>query len=114
HLAKPSSPDSTFGPNYFVNHPKKCIEGPCVEWQEERMSLSYLCINGDILRDRVGYPELAERFMSDALISHEHFLNETYIREIVSKSDRLPAFDANAPAQVGPSGTVPPGPLSPP
>lgn len=103
-------------PDYFIKNPKKAIFGPCVEWAEERMHSAYLWIEEDILRNHT-YPELAERFMDDAMLSHAHFMNETYIRWIVSHSDRLDPFWAGSPAWGGPgdppkNGVVPPGPMS--
>lgn len=103
-------------PDYFVKNPKKHIFGPCVEWAEERMHMAYLWLEEDILRNHT-YPELAERFMSDAMLSHAHFMNELYIRWIVSHSDRLDPFWAGAPGWGGPgdpprNGIIPPGPMS--
>jgi hypothetical protein len=110
--AKPALED----PDYFIKNPKKHIQGPCVEWAEERMHMAYLWIEEDILRNHT-YPELAERFMEDALLSHAHYMNETYIRWIVSHSDRLDPFWAGSPGWGGPgdpprNGVVPPGPMS--
>lgn len=87
--------------DYYVYNPKKAIEGPCVAWDEQRMHNSYLWIRGDILREHT-YPELAQRFISDAMISHAHYLNEMYIKWIVGHSDRLAPFYANAPEVMGP------------
>lgn len=103
-------------PDYFIRNPKKAIFGPCVEWAEERMHSAYLWIEEDILRNHT-YPELAERFMNDALVSHARYMNETYIRWIVAHSDRLDPFWAGAPGWGGPgdpprNGVVPPGPMS--
>lgn len=109
-------PPDLHDPDYFIKHPKKHIQGPCVEWAEERMHLAYLWIEEDILRNHT-YPELAERFMSDALLNHAHYMNEVYIRWIVAHSDRLDPFWAGSPAWGGPgdpprNGIVPPGPMS--
>lgn len=110
-----ASPDLE-DPDYFLKNPKKHIQGPCVEWAEERMHSSYLWIEEDILRNHV-WPELAERFMEDALVQHSHFMNETYIKWIVGHSDRLDPFWAGAPGWGGPgdppqNGIVPAGPQS--
>src|SRR5690606_36726529 len=94
-------PDDLQSEDFYVYNPKKFIEGPCVAWDEQRMHNSYLYIQGDILREHT-YPELAERFISDALVSHAHFLNETYIKWIVAHSDRLEPFYANVPHTAGP------------
>ena len=100
-------------PDHFLKEPKKFIEGPCPEWREQRMNLSYMWVRADRLRDHT-YPEVGQRFLSDALVSHRRFMNETYIRWIYHHSDRLADFDASTPSQFGPSGTIPPGPASPP
>lgn len=103
-------------PDYFIRNPKKAIFGPCVEFAEERMHSAYLWIEESILRNHT-FPELSERFMSDALVQHAHFMNETYLRWIASHSDRLDPFWAGAPGWGGPgdpprNGIVPPGPMS--
>lgn len=95
-------PDDLQDPDYYIYNPKKFLEGPCVSWDEQRMHNSYLAIRGDLLREHT-YPELAERFISDALVSHAHYMNETYIKWIVAHSDRLPAFYANVPEHMGPN-----------
>lgn len=100
-------------PDHFLKEPKKFIEGPCPEWREQRMNLSYMWVRADRLRDHT-YPEVGQRFLSDALVSHRRFMNETYIRWIYHHSDRLADFDASTPSQFGPAGTIPPGPASPP
>src|SRR5690625_6334947 len=41
-------------------------------------------------------PELTERFVEYALVQHRHFMNHTYLNEIFTKSDTLPAFDVSA------------------
>ncbi|MBB3666001.1 hypothetical protein FB384_004960 [Prauserella sediminis] len=101
--ADPAPDNSIANPNYFHSdgpggtaNLKTCISGPCVSWAEERMSLAYLCVTSDILRDRT-FPELTERFISDVLIHHQHYLNSHWIQRIYNRSDELPAFDvANA------------------
>lgn len=107
-------PDDLQHEDFYVYNPKKFIEGPCVAWDEQRLHNSYLAIQGDILREHT-YPELAQRFISDALISHAHYLNELYIKWIVAHSDRLDPFYANAPMVAGPGDSrcrPQPGPLS--
>lgn len=92
HPNDPSQPNAGIqDPNYFHNNHKKCISGPCVEWNEVRASLSYLCITSDILRDRT-FPEGLERFTSDVLTHHQHYLNETYLQHILAHADPIPAF----------------------
>src|SRR5690625_3796159 len=89
-----NSCDEPIAPDYFEqedNH-KVCIEGPCPEWQEKRLSIEYLCIEGDILRER-GYPELTERFISESLLAHAHYMNHKYLAHIFEDSDTLPGFD---------------------
>lgn len=100
-------------PNHFLREPKKHIEGPCPSWREERMNLAYMWVRADRLREHT-YPEVGQRFLSDALVSHRRFMNENYIRWVYHHSDRLASFDAGTPSQFGPAGTIPPGPASPP
>ncbi|WP_367139605.1 major capsid protein [Saccharothrix sp. HUAS TT1] len=93
------------GPNNVpppgAGYPKRCIEGPCVDWVEQRASLAYMCVTSDIIRDRT-FPEGIARFLADALLHHEHFLNETYIGYISAHSDPVPAFDVQAgPGAIG-------------
>lgn len=91
-----NSCDEPIAPDYFEQEDnyKVCIEGPCPEWQEKRLSIQYLCIQGDILRER-GYPELTERFVSDALVAHAHYMNHNYLAHIFNDSDTLPGFDVS-------------------
>src|SRR5690625_845130 len=91
-----NSCEEPLAPDYFEQEDnyKVCIEGPCPEWQEKRLSIQYLCIQGDILRER-GYPELTERFLSDALVAHAHFMNHNYLAHIFNDSDTLPGFDVS-------------------
>lgn len=86
--------ETPLAPDHFEQEEnfKTCISGPCPEWQERRLSIQYLCIEGDILRER-GYPELTERFISDALVAHAHFMNHNYLAEIFERSDALPGFN---------------------
>lgn len=81
-------------PNYFHTNPKKCLTGPCVKWAEVRQSISYLCVTSDILRDRT-FPELTERFISDVLVKHQHYLNEHYIKHLYDHSDQVAPFDVS-------------------
>src|SRR5690625_430049 len=91
-----NSCDDPIAPDYFEQEDnyKVCIEGPCPEWQEKRLSIQYLCIQGDILRER-GYPELTERFISDAMVAHAHYMNHNYLRHIFNDSDALPGIDVS-------------------
>ncbi|MBA8827926.1 hypothetical protein FHX42_005333, partial [Saccharopolyspora lacisalsi] len=90
HMYDPDLKD----PDFFKKNPKKCIQGPCPDWQEERLNLAYLCITGSILREYV-WPSIAERFISDSLLSHARYMNGIYISTIMARSDNLPAFSAN-------------------
>ncbi|HET6703561.1 major capsid protein, partial [Amycolatopsis sp.] len=89
------------GPVGGLGHTKKCIEGPCVDWAEVRQSLAYLCVTSDILRDRT-FPEGIERFTSDVLVHHTHYLNEIYAGYIQAHADPIPAFSVqNGDGQIG-------------
>lgn len=92
----PNTCDEPLAPDHFTvdGQGKVCIEGPCPEWAEERLNVQYLCVEGDILRER-GYPELTQRFIEDALVSHAHYMNHVYLSELYDQSDALPAFDVS-------------------
>lgn len=91
-----NSCDEPIAPDHFTTpgNEKVCIEGPCPDWQEQRLSLAYLCVRGDILRQS-GYPELTERFIADAMTSHAHFMNHNYLSAIFDGSDQVPAFNVS-------------------
>ena len=92
HPNDPNQPDKDLqDPAYFHKHPKNCISGPCVEWAEQRMSVEYLCVTSDILRDRT-FPEATERFISDVMVHHAHYMNEIYINHILANSTVLDPF----------------------
>lgn len=92
-----NSCDEPLDPDHFVqpDNSKVCVEGPCPEWHEHRLNLAYLCVQGDILRNAT-YPELTERFVSDALVQHRHFMNHTYLAAMYAGSDEVPAFDVSS------------------
>jgi hypothetical protein len=105
--AAPASPGAGLdNPTYFhhaaddtppgdgLGNVKMSITGPCVTWREVRASLAYLSIESDILRDRT-FPEGQERFASDVLVHHNHFMNSTYLAYIGANSDVLPAFSVS-------------------
>lgn len=102
-------------PNFFRapdggGYPKECIEGPCPTWVEKRMNLSYLCVAGDILRDH-SWPALTERFISDVLVQHAHYMDSLYIQEIVNNSDQLAPYNVSE-RVAGPPTTFANGSLS--
>lgn len=78
-----------------TGYPKRCIEGPCVDWVDIRQSLEYLCVTSSILQDST-WPELTQRFISDVLVHHQHYMNSVYINYIDEHSDDLPAYDVGA------------------
>ena len=96
------TPDNSTGlanPGFFRapdggGYPKECIEGPCPTWVEKRMNLDYLCVAGDILRDRT-WPALTERFISDVMIHHAHFMDSLYIQEIIANSDQMAPYNVS-------------------
>lgn len=92
-----NSCETPIAPDHFTQEAnyKTCIEGPCPTWEEKRLSIQYLCIQGDILRER-GYPELTERFINDALVAHAHYMNHNYLAAIFNGSDTIPGFDVSA------------------
>lgn len=110
----PASPNTSGGgtgldnPEYWhpaadggLGNTKACISGPCVDWREARQNLAYLCIISDVLRDRT-FPEGIERFVSDVLVHHEHYMNGIYLAYVQAQSDPIPAFSVqNGAGQVG-------------
>lgn len=92
----PNDCDAPIAPDYFTldGNEKVCIEGPCPDWQEKRLSLAYLCVQGDILRDR-SWPELTERFIADTLVKHAHYMNHQYLSGIWADSDALADYDVS-------------------
>lgn len=95
----PDNSTDLANPGYFRSpdgggYPKECIEGPCPTWVEKRMNLDYLCVAGDILRDH-SWPALTERFISDVLIQHTHYMDSLYIQEIIAHSDQLAAYNVS-------------------
>jgi len=85
-----NSCETPLAPDHFVTdgNEKVCIEGPCPDWQEVRLSLAYLCVRGDILRHAT-WPALTERFIEDTLIKHQHFMNHRYLSGIWDGSDEI-------------------------
>lgn len=92
-----NSCDDPIAPDHFEQpeNYKTCISGPCPEWAEVRLSLEYLCIEGDILRE-TSYPELTERFLSDSLTAHAHFMNHKYLSGLWDGSDLMATFDVGS------------------
>lgn len=84
HVFDPAQPDSL----------KPCIEGFCPDWREARLMARPLCIVGDILRER-GYPELTERFVSDVLLKHAHWMNASYLAYLAKYSDPIAPFNVS-------------------
>jgi hypothetical protein len=84
HVFDPAQPDSL----------KPCIEGFCPDWREARLMARPLCIVGDILRER-GYPELTERFVSDVLLKHAHWMNASYLAYVAKYSDPVTPFNVS-------------------
>src|SRR5690606_1378226 len=87
-----ADPDAEQNPG---NPKDRCIEMPCPEWVEQRMNLDYVCMTGDILKSRM-WPELVQRWISDAMTQQAHFMDALYIQDIVSRSDALAAYDVGA------------------
>lgn len=78
-------------PGTGLGNLKRCITGPCVSWAEVRASVSYLCVESDILRDRT-FPEGLRRFLDDVMVHHQHWLNEQYVGYMAARADPVPAF----------------------
>lgn len=81
-------------PDYFIENNKTCITGPCPTWAEERLNVEQFCVEGNFLQER-GYPELTQRYIDDAMVAHQHFMNGNYIAGIFNRSDALTPFNVS-------------------
>jgi hypothetical protein len=82
-------------PGTGLGNLKRCIKGPCVAWRDTRASVAYLCVTSDLLRDRT-FPEGLERFLSEVLVHHQHWLNEMKIAYLQAHGDPIPPFSVQA------------------
>lgn len=68
-----------------ANTPKGTARIPCVEWEEVRADVMGLSITGGIPQEKT-YPEVGRRFVSGALVAHQHKVNETSIARVEAGS----------------------------
>lgn len=62
---------------------KPCYEVPCPPFVEVRLDACGLCIKAPILTN-AAYPELVQRWLSGAMIAHQHKMNAKVINAIVA------------------------------
>ena len=64
---------------------KTCLEVACPPFVEVRLDACGLCVKAPILTN-AAYPELVQRYLSGAMIAHQHKMNVKVINSIVSGS----------------------------
>jgi hypothetical protein len=62
---------------------KSCFEVPCPAFVEVRLDACGLCIKAPILTN-AAYPELVQRWLSGAMVAHQHKMNAKVIAAIVA------------------------------
>lgn len=62
---------------------KPCYEVPCNTFTEVRLDACGICIKAGLLL-QAGYPELVQRWMSGAMMAHQHKMNAKVINAIVA------------------------------
>lgn len=62
---------------------KTCVEVDCPDFDEVRLDAIGLCIKAPILTN-AAYPELVQRYLSGALIAHQHKVNASVIGRMVT------------------------------
>jgi hypothetical protein len=64
---------------------KPCFEVPCPTWQDVRLDAVGLCIKAPILTN-AAYPELIQRWLSGAMVAHQHMVNASVISRMDTAS----------------------------
>jgi hypothetical protein len=62
---------------------KTCFEVPCPSFTEVRLDACGLCIKAPILTN-AAYPELVQRWLSGAMVAHQHKMNNKVLTAIVA------------------------------
>jgi hypothetical protein len=62
---------------------KTCVEVPCPTFTDVRLDACGLCVKVPILMN-AGYPELVQRYVSGAMIAHQHKMNAKVINAMVT------------------------------
>jgi hypothetical protein len=64
---------------------KPCFEVPCPTWQDVRLDAVGLCIKAPILTN-AAYPELIQRWVSGAMVAHQHMVNASVLSRMDTAS----------------------------
>lgn len=64
---------------------KPCFEVPCPTWQDVRLDAVGLCIKAPILTN-AAYPELIQRWLSGAMVAHQHMVNASVLSRMDAAS----------------------------
>lgn len=70
---------------------KTCYEVPCPSWTDVRLDAVGLCIKAPILTN-AAYPELVQRWLSGAMIAHQHKVNAKVIGKMVTAAGSARVF----------------------
>lgn len=81
--------------------PKPCYTVDCPEFTDTRLGVCGTCVRANLLQNRA-YPELVERTIRGALVTHAHNLDSTHVGNIIAGSTAV-AFAAD---QVGAAAPV--------
>lgn len=81
---------------------KSCLEIPCIDFTDERLGVTGVCLTGNILAVR-GYPEMTATFTSGAMAVHAHQLNKLQLAAVEAGST---AVDLTAAQPWASDGTV--------
>lgn len=81
---------------------KTCLEIPCIDFTDERLGVTGLCLTGNILAIR-GYPEMTATFTRGAMAAHAHQLSALQIAAVAAGST---AVDLTAAQPWASDGTV--------
>jgi hypothetical protein len=76
---------------------KTCVEVPCPTFVEVRLDACGICIKAPILTN-AAYPELVQRYVSGAMIAHQHKMNAKVLAGISTGSTALTAVGLGATA----------------
>jgi hypothetical protein len=64
---------------------KPCFEVPCPTWTDVRLDAVGLCIKAPILTN-AAYPELVQRWLSGAMVAHQHMVNGSVLTRMDTAS----------------------------
>ncbi|WP_327358437.1 major capsid protein [Streptomyces sp. NBC_01304] len=67
-----------------ADNPKPCLEIPCPEWAECRLTPRGLCIKTDIMLNHT-WPELIREWIARLLVAHQHLINADTLARMEAK-----------------------------